>query len=416
MFVIKDAGYQLLRGRGRSLLLLAVSALLCGCIAFYMGSIISSQRALDTINQSAPAEVYVSNCEGDQLDNLNVSYARHDVLLPWMREVFTTSQGVGIFVEENRPADPFNDAFYENDTTILAVNRWEATGIQKTDFFSLAQGRDISLLEGEEGLCIVSEDYARRMGLAPGDSFTMPVCETKYNSYRSPVQLYISDMTLTVAGTFSVGAATERLVDMYVPVGWFRAQVEQSSGEPFAYTSFKGYLADSMKLNEFKAVVGDYGFYQPFYLTPETERVANLSEGRSILMEDENFIKTAEKLAETVRQFTSFLLPFFLAVVCLVTLAIFLVLRGARRDMAIACSLGRPKGLVGAAQLLAALAAELAGCLLCLPVMIGLARLPAGASASICGAFLLCALAGDLLGLWLLLRFDAIVLLTASKE
>lgn len=416
MFLIKDAGCQLFRSKGRSLLLAAVSALLCGCLAFYVGNIFSSQRALETINETTPAEVYISNREGDQIDNLNINYARHDILLPWMREVFTTSQGSGAFLEENRPATQEESYSFQKDTTFLAVNRWEATDIQKPEFFALAEGRDLSLLEGEEGLCIISEEYGERMGLAMGDSFTMPVCETKYTASRAPSEFYIGDMTLTVAGTFPPNASTERLVDMYVPVGWFRAQVEALSGEPFAYTSFKGYLTDSMNMNEFKATVGDYGFWQPFYLYDPNEINPDMSEGKCILMEDENFIKTAEKLAETVRQFTNFLAPFFLAVVCLVTLAIFLVLRGARRNMAIACSLGRPKVLIGGANLLAALCAELAGCLVMLPVMIGLVHIPVGAAALICGAFLLCALAGDLLGLWLLLRFDAIALLTAAKE
>lgn len=415
MFVIKDAGRQLLRVKGRSLLLLAASALLCGCLAFYVGNIVSSQRALAAINQSTPAQVFICNRLGDQVDNLNISCDRHDVLLPWMGEVFTTSQAAGAFREEARQDDP-SAGWFEGDTSILAVNRWEATGIPEPRFFHLAEGRDVSLLEGGEGLCIISEDYGERMGLAVGDSFTMPVYETKYTSGRMPSNLYISEMTLTVAGSFSASSAAERVVDMYVPVGWFRAQVEQNSGEPFAYTSFKGYLADSMKLNDFKAAVGDYGFSQPFYLRQETEHMVDMSTGYAIMMEDEDFIKTAEKLAETVRMFTRFLFPFFLAVVCLVTLTIFLVLRGARRDMAIACSLGRPKGLVAGANLLAALAAELGGALAMLPVMVLLVHIPAGMALAVCGVFLLCALAGDLLGLWLLLRFDPIVMLTASKD
>ena len=59
MFIFTEIRYQLLRNRSRSLLLAAISALLCGCIAFYLGNILSSQRALwsmcSAMTPAAPA-------------------------------------------------------------------------------------------------------------------------------------------------------------------------------------------------------------------------------------------------------------------------------------------------------------------------------------------------------------------------
>ncbi len=173
-----------------------------------------------------------------------------------------------------------------------------------------------------------------------------------------------------------------------------------------------------MNLNDFKASLDELGFTQPFKIQKFGEWGDNYdrSEGAAIMMDDEDFIKTAEKLGETIQQFQIFLFPFFGVVVGLVTLSIFLVLRGARRDMAISCSLGRPKGLIGAANLLAALGAELIGSLLVLPVMILLLGIPSGTALVVCLAFLACALVGDLAALCLLLRFDALSMLTASQE
>ena len=42
-FIFTESGYQLFRYRGRSVLLCCVSLLLCGCIAFYIGSLSSNQ-------------------------------------------------------------------------------------------------------------------------------------------------------------------------------------------------------------------------------------------------------------------------------------------------------------------------------------------------------------------------------------
>ena len=38
MFLLTEARYQFARNRGRSVLLILISALLCGCVAVYMGN------------------------------------------------------------------------------------------------------------------------------------------------------------------------------------------------------------------------------------------------------------------------------------------------------------------------------------------------------------------------------------------
>ena len=56
-FIFTESGYQLFRYRGRSVLLCCVSLLLCGCIAFYLGSLSSNRRALETLGENTPAKV-----------------------------------------------------------------------------------------------------------------------------------------------------------------------------------------------------------------------------------------------------------------------------------------------------------------------------------------------------------------------
>ena len=141
----------------------------------------------------------------------------------------------------------------------------------------------------------------------------------------------------------------------------------------------------------------------------------SLVNARTVYMDDEEFIRSAEKLGQSMRQYEMFLVPFFVVVVFLVTLAIFLVLRGCRRDMAIACSLGRPKAVTAFSTLMAALAAQLAGALLAVPVSMLMTGIGFGTALLVCGTFLLCALIGDIVGLIILLRFDALALLTATE-
>ncbi|WP_322176541.1 hypothetical protein [Acutalibacter caecimuris] len=102
-------------------------------------------------------------------------------------------------------------------------------------------------------------------------------------------------------------------------------------------------------------------------------------------------------------------------VIGLIVLAIFLIMRSSRRDIAISSSLGRPKFLSALANFLAALFSETVGCILIIPVAVLGTGLSIGGALIICGVFLLCACIGNGLALALILHFDTFALLTATE-
>lgn len=433
MFIFKEAGYQLFRNKWRSVLLVCVSLLLCGCIAFYLGNISANKKALDSLNESTPAKARISNLNADVFDNLTIAYTYGDLMENLgVGKVIATSEATcymdpdllktaeeaeaqrqkaiaerkseWVYVPDNTPA---------GDTKIYGVTCWEATGLGREDSFTMLSGYDLSAMEGSEAVCLISDDFAEKHSLALGDTLDTTFSFVWYDSYRAPRYNYIGKAAWKVIGTYPEKQKTDHRADLYVPIGWLRPNVEDKT--MFTYTSYTAYLADSMKLNEFKEKAGDFlGLGQPFYLPDENVRIVNLSEARTLYMDDEDFIRTAEKLGQNIRQYEAFLIPFFVIVVFLVTLAIFLVLRGCRRDMAIACSLGRPKVKTGASVLMAALGAQLAGALLSVPLTVLLTGVGPGLALLVCGAFMACALIGDVVGLLFLLRFDALSLLIAS--
>ncbi|WP_322170527.1 hypothetical protein [Acutalibacter caecimuris] len=436
MFLWIEAGYQLFRNKGRSILLVCASLLLCGCIAFYLGTIDTNKKALRTLSQSTPATVRLSNIDGDEFDNLTLSYTFADGLVNrGVVNIRSTSQADGYHSEEAKAQmreglalraekmehpDPGRMGFVgfplpDGDTSILGISRIEVLGVPANGLITWAEGYDESFLEGDGALCLITQAYADAFGLTLGDTFSASMCFVQYGTFRGKTSNYTSDPTWTVVGICSPRLTANRKADMYVPVNWLRKEVE-STGTPFTYTSFEGDLADSMELNGFKEGLRDMGLGQPFFLIKEdyARSPPDRSAAKTLYMEDEDFIRTAEKLGQAIRQYEAFLIPFFIIVVFLVTLAIFLVLRGCRRDMAVACSLGRPKLLTGTATLLAALGAQLAGALLSVPVALFLTGISIGTALLVCGAFMLCALLGDVVGLLALLRFDALALLTAG--
>ncbi len=412
MFIWKEAGYQLFRNRGRTVLLCCVSAVLCGCVAFYLGNIEANRKALDNLNESTPAVLHLTNMTMDSLDELNINTDRFDALERLgLRSVTATSREKGCLetaYDYNNPESA--------DTEVRGLSSLEAAEMDSEEFISYAPGMDQACLEGEEPLCLLSEDYAGEHGFSLGDTVSLQLCQVAYDIYRAPLVRPISKekVELRVAGIFSKNCKPEVFADLYLPVKWVRSYAEQA-GADFYYASMSASLLDSMNLNAFKEKLKEMGYYQPIVMGIPTDKSPDLSAANTVFFEDQNFIKAAEKLGSAVRYYRFFLLPFLFVVTALITLAIFLVLRSTRRDMAIACSLGRPKGRTALANLLAALSAQLVGCVLTLPVILLLAGLSLPMALTVCGAFLLCALLGDLVGLMVLLRFDAMSLLLQSE-
>lgn len=435
-FTFTEAGYQLTRNRGRSLIMVCVSLLLCGCIAFYLGNVASSQQALGNINESTPAVVNICNAFGDSMENLSISPVYTDLLLmSWdMKDVQFTSQAAGALSEEMKGRDP--RFFSGGDTEILAINCLEAAGLSDESHITFLEGYDSTFLAGNEPLCILGSEYAKNNGIEMGDEISPQIYARKYNSNGAPVYFALFDgdtwggddyetppeWTLRVVGIFDHKLAPKRPADMYLPVQWMRETMDEQDLPfddythrlvPFSYTTFRCSLVDSMRLNEFKLKLMELGFGIPYYkLASGQSDATSRTAGTAIWMEDEDFIKTAEKLAENIRLYKAFMIPFFLVVVLLVTMAVLLVLRGAQRDMAVALSLGRPRRTITAVHLMASMGAQGLGCLLALPVIVLAAGLSAPMGLGVCGAFMLCAVMGDLIGLWRLLRFDPMDLLT----
>ena len=399
MFLLSEVGYQIFRNKGRSILMVCVALLLSGAMAFYLGNIQSNQAALRDLAENIPVTVHITSRDGSKQNSLNIDTAHFDGLSgAGVHHILCSSSAAGAYEPDARMETGFNGG----DTTIIGANSLEALEITE-DAISYANGYDATLFESEENLCVVYEGYAQKHNIAVGDEIAMPFYLLSWYS-GDVAWSELGEATLRVAGTYSVQTLFEPTA-LYVPVRWLRKTAEQAN-VPFIYNNFSAELDDPMKLNEFKEQLPKLGFMDPF------EDAKDRYAGDAVSVEDELFVKTAIKLRENIRVFQTFLIPFFLLSVLLSALATFLLLRSGRRDIALARSLGRPKEVSGTVHFLSVLVADLVGCLLALPAIILGTGLALAQAAAVAGVFLLCAAIGSTLALLLLLRFNALALLT----
>lgn len=402
MFTLREAIRSLSHNRSRSVLLLLCAALLCGCMAFYLGNIRANEEALERLAMTTPVKVWVASGNGERSSPLNIMERHMEAFTgnPYLTDFNVTALGAAALSQEARTQEPFTGG----DAKITAVNSIEI--LQELGLeCSFAGGYDGSFLSGDQPLCMMEQTAMEGLGLSLGDELTLPVYFVRMRPGGVMEFLPLGEQSLTLAGSCTGADSAQTF---YVPVNWL-FQTAKAAGQEFAYSSCSAMVKDPRQLNSFKATVESMAF-----LDVDSESYDEFN-GATLLVDDRNFIAAAEPLGKNITSFRGFLLPFFGLITVLVMLVIFLILRGSRRDMAIAVSLGRPKVLTALSSFLAALAAEAVGCLLALPVILLGAGLSFAGGLAVCGGFLLCAAVGNALGLLLLLRFDVMALLIAAE-
>ncbi len=405
--LLTEIKYQLLRNKGRSLLLFLIGAFLLGCTTLYLGNIQSSRQALDTLAQWLPVTMRVTNFDGSLISGLCIEADKLDELLTLdITDPVYTATATGAFSEADKEKAATADSSYQGgDVAIMAVN---CAGALELD-------EEFSFLAGDDPVCAVEESFARANGLDVGDEISMPLFLRRWyvGTFSTQPQSFCmrlgeEETTLKIGGIFTASGVS-RSVTMAVPVRWIRSKTE-SEGKSFACDSFYASPREPLQLNALKQQVEALGYQE---LNPyETD--ADSAAGDRVVFEDELFIKAAGKLRQSLNVYRAFLVPFFGLLVCLSALSVFLVLRNSRREMAISVSVGQEKAAVGLSRFFSVLLVDLAGCVVAFPVMIfggGLACLDA---LVLCGLFLLCSCGGAAVALLLLLRFDAMTLLTKA--
>ena len=399
MVILKEMNYIVLRSRGRTALSVCIAALLVCCMSFYLGSIQTAESAEENLAQVIPVTAQVVSRNGARTVGFEIDENHFANLMKAdIKDAVYTASACANFQEQYRAED-----VQGADTSVTAVSGLSALVGVTEESIAFENGYDLSFLERAEPLCVVSQSYAAQYGLNSGDTLSMPFYVTRYNDDGFSLRYeHLGMQGVKIIGVYADSAVP---CSMIVSVPWLQTVVKDNNLR-FYYSSFRCALRDPMKLNDFKDAMRGAGFAKP------DPNALDERHGDTLVVDDQLFIETAEKLEQNLKVLRWFLAPFFALVIVLVTLVTFLLLRSTRRDMAISLSLGRPKILSGCACFFGMLIANVCGCAVAVPILLCTAGLSLGQILTICGLYLASSCVGVLLALILLLRFDALELLT----
>lgn len=399
MVILKEMNYIVFRNRGRTALSVCIAALLVCCMSFYLGSIQTAESAEENLAQVIPVTAQVVSRSGARTVGFEIDENHFANLMKAdIKDAVYTASACANFQEQYRAED-----VQGADTSVTAVSGLSALVGVTEESIAFENGYDLSFLENAEPLCVVSQSYAAQYGLNSGDTLSMPFYVTRYNDDGFSLRYeHLGMQGVKIIGVYADSASGSAVpCSMIVSVPWLQTVVKENNLR-FYYSSFRCALRDPMKLNDFKDAMRGAGFAKP------DPNALDERHGDTLVVDDQLFIETAEKLEQNLKVLRWFLAPFF----ALVTLVTFLLLRSTRRDMAISLSLGRPKILSGCACFFGMLIANVCGCAVAVPILLCTAGLALGQILTICGLYLASSCVDVLLALILLLRFDALELLT----
>ena len=160
-----------------------------------------------------------------------------------------------------------------------------------------------------------------------GDTLSMPFYVTRYNDDGFSLRYeHLGMQGVKIIGVYADSASGSAVpCSMIVSVPWLQTVVKENNLR-FYYSSFRCALRDPMKLNDFKDAMRGAGFAKP------DPNALDERHGDTLVVDDQLFIETAEKLEQNLKVLRWFLAPFFALVIVLVTLVTFLLLRSTRRD------------------------------------------------------------------------------------
>lgn len=381
-----------------------------------MANITANEEAIERLATDIPVAVWVTNPGGDRNWGLNINENRKEKFFssPYLRDAGTGIRVVGELSEEAPANSPF--AKEENrgkeglvpygggDCGFFAVSSFSYVTATESEV-AFIDGYDKTVFETDEAVCVIMLEVARRNGIEVGDEISLPLYSLTYDVHQNIIYSPLGEQTVKVVGTYD---SRENPTEFLFPARWVTGVME-SRGIDVNYNDMSGFLKDPRQLSVFKESIKDLGF-----LEPNPEAYMDFT-GAAITVQDEQYITAAEPLGQTVVLFRRFQIPFFALVIGMIVLAIFLIMRGSRRVMAISVSLGRPRFLCAMGCFLAAFIAEIIGCALVFPAMTLLPGMSLEGAFMICLEFMLCACVGNAAALMLILRFDAFTLLTAVE-
>lgn len=335
MFTVKKILLNIIRNKGRSLLLIIFSFLTVFFVGIYFGNLKQNQMLLSDLGEKIPVTAAVANSTGDRLTGLDITEKRLELFLDLgLKDCVVTAESYGnIGVSSAGTPEKRVSVHLTGTNTAASMDAWKPE-------FSQEREQMEEILSGQEGLCLLNESYMQERGIScqVGDVFDINIYRAQYDEFDSVAGFVeITSSELEVAGFYQpAGESTLEAADIVCPVDWLAGQYKQA-GNDLLYSSAKGLVEQPLALNELKSKAEQAKFPQI-----DLQSVGGRP-GNALVIDDRFFIQTASQLKNSIHLLKLFMAPLLLLVTGISAMVSFFAMCRRKQEIYLERCMGKKK-------------------------------------------------------------------------
>lgn len=290
MYLLPVAVRNLRRSGYKSVLCMLICAFATLLLGLYMRNIEDLGQTLKKLPEAMEVSAKISNLDGSMDQGLKIEAELVSNLLSsdHVAEPAVTVQllaGFGFFSPEE----------WQTHLTIQTrgVNSLDGVGL-KPEHITLPEGISPDFLADDEQKCLIDRSLMEANGYKTGDTIPITIYYYRYGDYHQIFCEPLEQCEYEIAGTVDAPGGTGGVYpELLLPI----KAVENSyrrAGIPFLADSFSFLVKNPLELNAFKEEMHRFG------LLPVSAGSELHYEGNALVVEDETFIRAAERIEENL--------------------------------------------------------------------------------------------------------------------
>lgn len=394
MFYFGTIVRNILRHKTKSIINIGVCIFVVLLLNIYLGNIVSNRKQLETLPDALPIYCRIVNLNGTQESGLEIS----EVLLnelqasPQVKDVKYTNTlmaGEGYFELEDWKTNL--------NINLVGANSLLAIPGLTEELVTIKEGKDAGFLQSSLPYCIVDEELMKEKNWKVGDEIKLNLYYyTHLNSYQVDVK-ELELLNFEIVGTIEAFIGDTGNFGLQpsivIPFETVRESYHRM-GIPFSADSASFYVANPLKLNEFKKEMHSFG------LLSKAPTADQDYKGNTLVVRDSTFISAASKLQQGNDILLGFLPVVFVTVIFIGYIASTLIMDSRQKEFSLMRSLGITFKMcfmiLFVEQLFLVLAGELIGCIL----SYGISIANSGVKIVVGSVFLITYMLGSAVALW----------------
>lgn len=259
MFTAKKIFFNIIRNKIRSFVLFLFSFLTVFFVGVYFGNLEQNQKLLTALGEKIPVTASITNSTGDRLTGLDITEKRLESFLGLgLGGYVVTAQSYGNIGVSSGNQEKRVSIHLTGTNTAESMEAWKPE-------FSQELKKIEEILSGEEGLCLLNENYMQERGISyqVGDVIDINLYRALYDEFDGVEGFVeITSAELKIAGFYQASPESAlEAADLVCPLAWLAEQYHRS-GEKLLYSSAKGTVEHPLEMNELKAKAEEAKFSQ----------------------------------------------------------------------------------------------------------------------------------------------------------